>query len=46
MTVAGQAWVDRLFMAGLLGIGLALANAGTTLGLGKPPIVQNNAWLK
>ena len=92
--LAGQAWVDWLFMAGLLGIGLALvlgvglriaaitgtlllvlmwaaelplannpfmdehiiyaivlaglalAGAGTTLGLGNLPIVQRNAWLK
>ncbi|MGI5272443.1 hypothetical protein ACQEUU_25030 [Nonomuraea sp. CA-218870] len=92
--LAGQAWVDWLFMAGLLGvgaalilgvglriaaaagtvmlvlmwaaalplttnpfmddhliysivlIGLALAGAGTTLGLGNLPIVQRNGWLK
>ncbi|WP_113705590.1 DoxX family protein [Nonomuraea lactucae] len=93
-SLAGQAWVDWLFMAGLLGIGLALvlgvgtriaaaggtlmlvlmwaaelplsnnpfmddhiiysivlvglalANAGTTLGLGNLPIVQRNPYLK
>ncbi|MEV1249397.1 hypothetical protein ACIBO2_57850 [Nonomuraea sp. NPDC050022] len=93
-SLAGQAWVDWLFMTGLLGIGLALvlgvgtriaagagtamlvlmwaaelplannpfmdehliyaivliglalAGAGTTLGLGNLPIVQRNAWLK
>jgi thiosulfate dehydrogenase [quinone] large subunit len=93
-TLAGQAWVDWLFMAGLLGvgtalilgvglrvaavagtlmlvmmwaaelplannpfmddhiiyavvlIGLALANAGTTLGLGKLPAIQSNPYLK
>ncbi|MGW0486004.1 hypothetical protein [Nonomuraea sp. NPDC003214] len=92
--LAGQAWVDWLFMAGLLGIGaalvlgvglrvaaiaggllmvlmwaaalpldtnpflddhlvyaivlagLALADAGTALGLGKLPIVRRNAWLR
>ncbi|MGR6919281.1 hypothetical protein ACU635_33975 [[Actinomadura] parvosata] len=92
--LAGQAWVDWLFMAGLLGIGLALvlgvgtrvaaaagglmlalmwaaelplannpfmdehiiyaivliglalAGAGGTLGLGNLPIVRRNAWLK
>ncbi|MEU8245723.1 DoxX family membrane protein [Nonomuraea sp. NPDC048916] len=92
--LAGQAWVDWLFMAGLLGvglalvlgvgtriaagagtvmmllmwaaelplttnpfmddhivyaivlIGLALANAGATLGLGNLPIVRRTAWLK
>ncbi|HEX4813669.1 MAG TPA: hypothetical protein VFV66_13050 [Nonomuraea sp.] len=91
--LAGQAWVDWLFMAGLLGIGaalvlgvgtriaaaagtamlalmwaaelplatnpfmdehlvyaivligLALAGAGTTLGLGNLPIVRRNPWL-
>ncbi|MDF2711420.1 DoxX family protein [Nonomuraea muscovyensis] len=93
-SLAGQVWVDWLFMAGLLGIGLALvlgvgtriaavtgslmlvlmwaaelplpnnpfmddhiiysivlvglalANAGTTLGLGNLPIVQRNPYLK
>ncbi|MEV4084025.1 hypothetical protein AB0J43_27560 [Nonomuraea fuscirosea] len=92
-SLAGQAWVDWLFMLGLLGIGtalvlgigtciaaigtimlvlmwaaelplannpfmddhiiyaivligLALANAGTTLGLGNLPIVKRTAWLK
>ncbi|MEU7863992.1 hypothetical protein [Nonomuraea sp. NPDC049141] len=93
-SLAGQAWVDWLFMAGLLGIGLALvlgvgtriaaatgtlllvlmwaaelplannpfmdehiiysivliglalANTGATLGLGKLPIVQRNPYLK
>jgi len=93
-SLAGQAWVDWLFMAGLLGIGLALvlgigtriaavtgtlmlvlmwaaelplatnpfldehivyaivliglalAGAGTTLGLGNLPIVRRNAWLR
>ncbi|MGP3915974.1 hypothetical protein [Nonomuraea sp. 10N515B] len=92
--LAGQAWVDWLFMAGLLGIGaalvlgvgtriaaatgtlmlvvmwaaelplannpfmddhiiyaivligLALANAGTTLGLGNLPLVQRSPYLK
>ncbi|TMR35228.1 hypothetical protein [Nonomuraea zeae] len=92
--LAGQGWVDWLFMAGLLGIGLALvlgvglriaavtgtamlvlmwaaelplannpfldehliysivliglalAGAGTTLGLGNLPIVQRTPWLK
>ncbi|KAB8192032.1 DoxX family membrane protein [Nonomuraea phyllanthi] len=34
-TLAGQAWVDWLFMAGLLGIGLALAlGAGTRIAAG------------
>ncbi|MDP4510067.1 DoxX family membrane protein [Nonomuraea turcica] len=93
-SLAGQAWVDWLFMAGLLGIGLALvlgvgtriaagagtlmlvlmwaaelplannpfmddhiiysivliglalAGAGTTFGLGNLPIVQRNPYLK
>lgn len=93
-SLAGQAWVDWLFMLGLLGIGtalvlgigtriaaatgtimlvlmwaaelplannpfmddhiiyaivligLALANAGTTLGLGNLPIFKQTAWLK
>ncbi|GAA3560242.1 DoxX family membrane protein [Nonomuraea rosea] len=92
--LAGQTWVDWLFMAGLLGIGLALvlgvgtkiaagagtvllvlmwaaelplsnnpiiddhiiysivliglalAGAGRTLGLGDLPIVRRNAWLR
>ncbi|MEV4805330.1 hypothetical protein AB0K18_35485 [Nonomuraea sp. NPDC049421] len=92
--LAGQVWVDWLFMAGLLGVGLALilgvaarlaavagtlmlvlmwaaelplannpfmddhivysivliglamAGAGTTVGLGGLPIVQRHAWLK
>ncbi|GAA3561145.1 DoxX family membrane protein [Nonomuraea rosea] len=92
--LAGQGWVDWLFMAGLLGIGLALvlgvglriaaiagtamlvlmwaaelplannpfmdehliysvvliglalAGAGTTLGLGNLPIIQRSTWLK
>ena len=92
--LAGQAWVDWLFMAGLLGIGLALmlgagtriaaatgtlmlvlmwaaelpldtnpfmddhivyaivliglamADAGATLGLGGLPVVRRNAWLR
>ncbi|MEU6786806.1 hypothetical protein ABZ912_47080 [Nonomuraea angiospora] len=93
-SLAGQAWVDWLFMAGLLGIGLALvlgvgtriaavtgglmlvlmwaaelplannpfmdehivyaivlaglalADAGTTLGLGNLPIIRHNPYLK
>ncbi|MEV6160209.1 hypothetical protein AB0L53_58730 [Nonomuraea sp. NPDC052129] len=93
-SLAGQPWVDLLFMLGLLGIGaalilgvgtriaavtgtlmlvlmwaaelplannpfldehliysivlvgLALANAGATLGLGTLPIVRRTAWLK
>ncbi|MFF4189679.1 hypothetical protein [Nonomuraea sp. NPDC001831] len=93
-SLAGQAWVDWLFMAGLLGIGLALvlgigtrvaavtgtlmlvlmwaaelplannpfmdehivyaivliglalAGAGTTLGLGNLLVVRRNAWLR
>ncbi|QYC43435.1 hypothetical protein Nocox_29255 [Nonomuraea coxensis DSM 45129] len=92
--LAGQVWVDWLFMLGLLGVGtalvlgvglriaavagslmlvlmwaaelplttnpfmddhiiysivlvgLALANAGATLGLGNLPIVRRNAWLR
>ncbi|MEV4840780.1 hypothetical protein AB0K05_40195 [Nonomuraea sp. NPDC049486] len=92
--LAGQPWVDWLFMAGLLGVGaalmlgvglrvaavagglmlmlmwaaalplttnpfmddhiiytivlagLALANAGTTLGLGNLPIIQRNPYLR
>ncbi|KAB8181519.1 hypothetical protein FH608_051010 [Nonomuraea phyllanthi] len=43
-SLAGQAWVDWLFMAGLLGIGLT--GAGATLGLGNLPVVQRTPWLK
>ncbi|MEU7854159.1 hypothetical protein [Nonomuraea sp. NPDC049141] len=46
LPLANNPFMDEHIIYSIVLIGLALANAGTTLGLGRSPIIQRNPYLR